>query len=233
MKTLKTKIAVPITDTSQGDILNKASLIENSIIDVVEWRADYYEDIQDLDKVLETLQNLRELIPKKLILFTFRTKEQGGSVEISNDYYMELNTKVADSNNVDLIDIEMSYLDKINNINVPIVGSYHNFKETPSRNEILSIFKNMESKKADILKVAVMPNTPKDVLTLLDATYEMYTSTDRPIIAISMGDLGKISRISGGLFGSFLTFATLGEGSAPGQISLEELIGAIELLQRQ
>lgn len=223
MKTEKTKIAVPITDTTQRDVLNKALLIENSIADMVEWRVDYYEEVLDLNKVLETLEKLKVIIPNKPILFTFRTKGQGGTIEISHEYYKELNIKATDSKNVDLIDIEMFYLDKIGNINLPIVGSYHNFKETPSKKEMLSILKNMESMKADILKIAVMPNTPKDVLTLLDASYEMYTTTGKPIISISMGEIGKISRISGELFGSYLTFASLGKESAPGQMSLEDL----------
>lgn len=228
MKTMK--IAVPITDKSEIDILNKAFLINSSKADMVEWRVDFYEDVQNANKVLETLQNLRDIVTNKQIIFTLRTKYQGGNIEVSQDYYMELNTRVSNSKYVDYIDIEMQYLDKIENIEVQIIGSYHNFNETPSRDEILSIFKDMESKKADILKIALMPNTAKDVLILLDATYDMYRGTDRPIISISMGELGKISRISGGLFGSSLTFASLGKGSAPGQMSLEELSLAMELL---
>ena len=228
MKTMK--IAVPITDKTEIDILNKAILINSSKADIVEWRVDFYEDVKNANKVLETLQNLRDIVTNKQIIFTLRTKDQGGNVEVSTNYYMELNTRASNSKNIDYIDIEMQYLDKIQNIDVQIIGSYHNFNETPSRDEILSIFKDMESKKADILKIALMPNTAKDVLILLDATYDMYRSTDRPIISISMGELGKISRVSGGLFGSSLTFAYLGKGSAPGQMSLEELYLAMELL---
>lgn len=228
MKTMK--IAVPITDKTEIDILNKAILINSSKADIVEWRVDFYEDVKNANKVLETLQNLRDIVTNKQIIFTLRTKDQGGNVEVSTNYYMELNTRASNSKNIDYIDIEMQYLDKIQNIDVQIIGSYHNFNETPSRDEILSIFKDMESKKADILKIALMPNTAKDVLILLDATYDMYRSTDRPIISISMGELGKISRVSGGLFGSSLTFASLGKGSAPGQMSLEELYLAMELL---
>lgn len=233
MKTIKTKIAVSITDERESDILNKASLINSSKAHIIEWRADYYENVQDLNKLLDTLKKLRHIITNKELLFTFRSKNQGGKLEISHDYYIELNRQVSNSKNADLIDIEMFYLDRINGISLPIVGSYHNFKETPSKNEILSIFRNMERSKADILKIAVMPNSPKDVLNLLDASYEMYTNTDKAIIAISMGDLGKISRISAGLFGSYLTFASLGEKSAPGQLSLEELTKAIKALKTQ
>lgn len=230
MKKERRKIAVPITDSSQEDILHKASLIQDSIADMVEWRVDYYQDVGDLDKVLDTMKKLKLIISDKSLIFTFRTKGQGGNIEISHDYYMKLNILASESKVVDLIDIEMDFLDKVDGINIPIIGSYHNFKETPSKEEILSIFKKMESKRADILKVAVMAQTPKDVLTLLDVSYDISKSTDKAIIAISMGELGKISRVAGHLFGSSISFASLGDESAPGQISLENLLVAMEKL---
>ena len=40
---------------------------------------------------------------------------------------------------------------------------------------------------------------------------------------MAMGDLGKVTRVSGELFGSCLTFASVGRASAPGQIAVDEL----------
>ena len=74
------------------------------------------------------------------------------------------------------------------------------------------------------MKIAVMPGDPGDVLTLLSVSWEMKSRYARqPLIAISMGALGAVSRISGEIFGSAMTFGTAGQASAPGQISVEEL----------
>ena len=77
----------------------------------------------------------------------------------------------------------------------------------------------MQELGADIVKYAVMPTRERDVLTLLDATLTMKEEHPKtPVITMSMGRLGAISRISGELFGSCLTFATAGNASAPGQL---------------
>ena len=39
----------------------------------------------------------------------------------------------------------------------------------------------------------------------------------------SMGELGKVTRVRGGAFGSVMTFASKGKASAPGQIDAETL----------
>ena len=75
----------------------------------------------------------------------------------------------------------------------------------------------------DILKLAVMPRDRIDVMRLMKVTTEMSQRINRPLITMSMGDLGKISRISGEITGSVMTFGTAGKASAPGQIALEEL----------
>lgn len=100
--------------------------------------------------------------------------------------------------------------------------SNHDFDKTPPKEEIVSRLVKMQEYGADITKIAVMPNTEEDVLILLDGSLEMKKGkADRPFIAISMGSLGMISRISGELFGSCMTFAAAGNASAPGQLNAE------------
>ena len=70
--------------------------------------------------------------------------------------------------------------------------------------------------KCDIVKVAYMPKSKKDVIILLDAISEI---KDFPVIAISMGKLGTITRI----FGSVMTFASFKSSSAPGQLEAMKL----------
>jgi len=77
----------------------------------------------------------------------------------------------------------------------------------------------------------VMPSSVDDVLTLLSATAERAKVSKTPLITMSMGSLGAVSRVCGELTGSCLTFGTLGKASAPGQIGAEELIGILEALR--
>lgn len=174
-------------------------------------------------RVLQALHEILEDIP---ILFTFRTKAEGGEKEIAAASYERLNCQVAASGLADLIDVEIftgddtvrSILAAAHRANVPVIASNHHFHETPDQETILEILTKMDQMGADILKIAVMPQSRKDVLTLLSATEEMDRRTTKPLITMSMGPVGMISRLCGEVFGSALTFGAVGKVSAPGQI---------------
>lgn len=235
------KIVVPIIEKTSVDIINKANIIKDMKIDIVEWRVDFYEEVSNISSVLDTLKNLRKTLGNLPIIFTFRTSKEGGEKEISLEEYTRLNKEVANSGNVDLVDIEMFsgddvVMENISNIHeagVLVVGSNHNFAKTPEKDEIISRLQKMQDMGADILKIAVMPKNTQDVIKLLDATNEMYTKyADRPITAISMGSMGVISRLGGEIFGSAMTFASVGQGSAPGQIDAGELDYILDIIHK-
>ena len=86
---------------------------------------------------------------------------------------------------------------------------------------------------ADIPKIAVMPQSKKDVLTLLSATNEMVEEhANRPIITMSMAATGVISRLAGEVFGSCLTFGAAKKASAPGQMGVNDLKIILETLHK-
>ena len=90
----------------------------------------------------------------------------------------------------------------------------------------------MQDMGADIPKIAVMPKSESDVITLLDATQEMHTKyADGPIITMSMGK-GVISRMCGEFFGSSMTFGAVGQVSAPGQTPVDQLSDVLAVLHR-
>ncbi len=234
------KIIVPIVGATAEAILAKARELKGYVFDVVEWRVDFYEDALDTGKVLETLKALRAELGEKPILFTFRTKREGGEKEISAAAYTALNAAAACSGDADAIDVEMFSGDEVVRENIDavhaagkvVVGSNHDFGGTPDKADLLYRLRRMQELGADIPKIAVMPKSEADVVTLLDATQEMHTRyADRPIITMSMGR-GVISRLCGEFFGSAMTFGAVGQVSAPGQIPADELRGVMEVLHR-
>ena len=107
---------------------------------------------------------------------------------------------------------------------VAVIASSHDFERTGTREELLEKLDRLDQSGADILKLAVMPENSEDVEVLMEAVSEMSRNhTQKPLIAMSMGDLGQISRIRGEAFGSSVTFGTAGPGSAPGQLPVAEL----------
>ena len=233
------KICVPIVGKTREEIIKAAEEIRTLPVDVVEWRADWYEEIFEADVVLDVLQELRRILGEFPLLFTFRTKKEGGEKEIDEKNYRILNQLVVESGLADLIDVEVFSGDEVVNDlvrtahenEVKVIGSNHDFEKTPSKEEIIRRLQKMQELDVDLPKIAVMPRKKEDVLTLLAATEEMNRKyADRPIITMSMAGDGIISRLCGEVFGSALTFGAAGQASAPGQIGVKELRQILTIL---
>lgn len=232
------KICVPIVERSTEEILAAAVALLKEPVDLVEWRADFFNDIEDLDSVDEVLRLLHKVLGNIPVLFTFRTMREGGERECSTLAYIELIEHVAASGLADLIDVELSMgeaavanlVDAVHSCEGIVIASSHNFDSTPARDEMITTMRRMQALDADILKIAVMPNNKQDVLLLLSATEEMTrVYADRPVITIAMGADGQISRVACEAFGSSVTFGAVGKQSAPGQMNVKNLS---EILQR-
>ena len=216
------KICVPIAEKSYEEIVQVAKLIIDSPADFVEWRADWYEDVLDVDKTREVLKALREILGNIPILFTIRTIDEGGEIKIDAGTYLELNKKAIDTTFVDLLDVEVLHfeedakelIDYAHKTAVKVIASHHDFEKTPEEEILILKLQSMEKHGADILKIAVMPKTTKDVDMLLKIAKER----TYPFVAIAMSELGLKSRLQGAI-----TFGTVGKASAPGQISAHEL----------
>ncbi|GFI43950.1 3-dehydroquinate dehydratase [Lachnospiraceae bacterium] len=234
-------ICIPNVGKSQEEIISLTRHYKELPMDLMEWRADWFEDIDNIYNVTEVLTQLREILGDIPLLFTFRTKREGGVHTMNTDTYISLNKSVAATGMADLMDVELFTGDElvtdlisyIHQYNTKVVVSNHDFHKTPAKSDIIYRLRKMQDLGADIPKIAVMPQNKKDVLTLLAATEEMTTDfADRPIITMSMASLGSISRLTCEMFGSCLTFGSGETASAPGQLRAEELHSILQNIHR-
>ena len=236
----KPKICVPIATTSLEELRKAAVEVAKSSAELVEWRADWFDTVFDLESIKVALAELRKYLGDMPILFTFRSKGEGGEKEISYEKYKDMLTAVAETRLADLIDVEVfmseeteELIEELHKKQAIVVGSNHDFFGTPNKEEIIRRLCKMQEMGADIPKIAVMPQDKKDVMTLLEATFEMaHDHAKGPIVTMSMSQLGVSSRMWGEFFGSAITFASVGQASAPGQIGAEELREILDLLHQ-
>lgn len=235
------KICVPIVGRTVAQLKEEAAALRSLDIDLVEWRVDFFEHVENMDEIKRALQVIRSVIPDLPLVFTFRSAREGGEKEVANEYYCALNLAVAATGQVDIIDVELfteeidiqALVAAAHSHGVFVIISNHNFHETPSKDEIVSRLRKAQELGGDLPKIAVMPKNAGDVLTLLEATYIMSEQyADRPIITMSMAGYGVISRLAGELFGSALTFGAAGKASAPGQVAVAELRNVLTLLHK-
>jgi 3-dehydroquinate dehydratase-1 len=227
------KIIVPLTGSTQAALRNEITALDYDDLDIVEWRVDHFSGVDDRSAVARTLDSIREDLPASVpILFTVRSQPEGGQVVIEQSSYEALLRLATESGHVAAIDVEMftdlGPLERIVNgaheVGGSVVMSSHDFTRTPPIEQLIARLDLQQDLGADVVKIAVMPQSADDVLTLLRATSEFTSGRGvRPAITMSMGPLGVVSRLSGETFGSCATFGSVGAASAPGQISAREL----------
>lgn len=235
------KICVPITGRTGEEIALRTAELKAAKPDLAEWRADWYEKVFDREKLETMLTWLRKELGELPLLVTFRTREEGGEQSVSPKDYAAFLRKVLMSGQADLIDVELFRGEKLlrdickeaKARGVKVIASSHDFEKTPAKEEILARLIRMQDCGADLLKLAVMPQDAGDVLTLLSATWEMQEQyAKQPVVTMSMGPKGAVSRLAGEVFGSAMTFGSTGVASAPGQVSVPELKMALEVLRQ-
>ena len=233
------QVIVPIVGAGRHDILAQARAARQSAADIVEWRIDFFDDWSDTDACCALAGEIAETIGKPL-LGTFRTRAEGGRNDITTDNYSELLGALADSGAFWALDVEAfctglsvgELISTIHDKGCGVIASNHDFHETPPVTEICARLSFMEKLGADIAKCAYMSQSAEDVAHLLEATASASQSLEIPVITMSMGGMGAISRIAGSYFGSVATFASLETASAPGQIPLEDMTKILSLLQK-
>ena len=196
--------------------------------DIIEWRADFLPK----EAILQVAPAIFEKFAGRELLFTLRTRAEGGEIDLDSAEYVQIIKDVAQLYQPEYIDFEYfghkdvfaEMLDFPN-----LVLSYHNFQEIPDN--MMEILSELTSLTPKVVKVSVMAHTAQDVLDLMNFTRGFKTlNPEQEYVTISMGKVGKVSRITSDVTGSSWSFASLDAASAPGQISLSNMVKIREIL---
>ncbi|MFD2705800.1 type I 3-dehydroquinate dehydratase [Salibacterium lacus] len=223
-------LCLPLTGRTETGLLEEAASAQEKKPDLLEWRADFYESLSDPKQVVHTASRLQTALQGIPLLFTIRSEKEGGQKSYMEEQdKIELYQQLCSSGYVDMLDYELQHDEaerkEVQTIcrenGVVFIVSYHDFSATPSEEDMMNQLREMEQAGADAAKLAVMPETMDDVLSLLKVTRDAEAQLNIPVITMSMGKLGAVSRIAGWQFGSLFAFAVGGNSSAPGQIPIE------------
>lgn len=234
-------ICAPLVAGSADALAAEARAVAAKAPDLLEWRVDFFSAVADTQAVLAAAKAIHAAAGGVPLLFTRRSTLEGGQpIALDEPGVVALYRAVCEQGLVDLVDFEMSRDEEhiravqgaARAAGIGLVLSFHDFHRTPDADAIVERFRLAEALGADVGKVAVMPEREEDVLRLLDATAEASRACGIPIVSMSMGGIGAVSRIAGGVFGSALTFAVGAKSSAPGQMPIEDVRAVLAVLQR-
>ncbi|MGP9693607.1 type I 3-dehydroquinate dehydratase [Brachybacterium sp. AOP25-B2-12] len=241
-------LVVPLTAADPAGLEAEVRALPGHRIDIVEWRVDRFEPSLTEEAHREAVgaqlprlrADLEATVPRPGLLVTVRTAAEGGSRAISGTALGDLCAAVLDAGGAELLDVEVAalgaqlpaVLERARALGVPTIASRHVLDRTPPEDEIVEALFRLQDTGADLAKLAVMPQEPRDVLTLLRATARFRDHGARvPLVTMSMGPLGAVSRLVGGRYGSVATFGTVGGASAPGQLRADDVARALDLLE--
>ena len=234
------KTIVPITAKTKEQALAQAQVIANTAdADLAEFRIDLLSFANDTKQVIALGHELKKILGNKPMIATIRTKNEGGQLEISDADYGKTYQAYLKNPFMDWLDVEMfrdqkvvsEIVQKAHQKKVLVVMSNHDFQKTPSQDEIEKRLLKQDQMGADVLKIAVMPKTKQDVFTLMNATLKVSQQTTKPLLTMSMGQLGTISRVATANMGGSYSFGMIGEASAPGQIDVTKLKQILKTVQ--
>lgn len=234
-------VCAPLVGRDEAAVLGELDAILAKQPDLLEWRIDFFSGIGETGRVVALAKEVRKSSAGIPIIFTRRSTREGGeTIGIPEEQVLELYRAVARSGVVDFLDYELSCepehfaaaVELARETGTKLIASFHDFQKTPPAEEIVRKFLAMERAGADVAKVAVMPQGVEDVLTLLQATLDGQKKSSLPIISMSMGAFGSLSRLFGWVFGSSVSFAIGEKASAPGQVPIEDMRKVLEVVQR-
>ena len=188
-------------------------------------KSDYAEirfDFLNPNTVPDALQLIRKDLRK--CVCTLRPVSEGGKFAGSEKNRISIIKLIAEYNPF-LLDVELNTLTKnknlrryLKNTGTGILVSWHNFKQTPSISVLKKKLAQMK-KISNNVKIVTMAKSINDATQVLS----LYKNNDTKLIAFSMGNYGRVSRILCLFLGSPYTYVSLGKPVAPGQFSVDEV----------
>lgn len=226
----KPLVCVPVMESTKEGILKETGRLVGLGADMIEWRVDAFDEVRSLNAIREVLKELEPLVRDTILVYTFRSKNQGGLMALSQEEIYDIHQAAAEMNTADFVDVEYFEAKKakqeiaaLQAMGVRVIASHHDFDQTPERKVIRMLLDQICESGADVAKLAVMPQNTQDVLDLLEETNFFHQQhPDIPLITMSMGKMGMISRLAGEFFGSCVTFGAGEKASAPGQLPMKD-----------
>lgn len=202
------RMCVPIKVKTAKEALKIAALVRKKGIALVEIWLDPLP-VRERETVLRKLKKpfiVKSLNPETLI----------SACEFKSSFLdVDVNTQIG---------ILKKIIKHAHSKKVKIILSFHDFKKTPPLHSLIKIIRKSFALDADISKIATFINHFEENVVLFELTKRI-SRQGKKIIALGMGEHGKISRIGTPLLGGYLTYIAYDEKhrTAPGQMVLKDL----------
>lgn len=186
----------------------------------LELRLDYLEA-----ELPEVIPQLEHAVARRVVIFTVRRREEGGNWrwgeaerEAMYRRLLELNPHYID------VEAESPIIGEMAKIRgkTRLIASRHDFEKTPPLDELIQ-WAQKAAAVGDVVKIVTYAREPGDGLRVLS----LIGAVEKPTIAFAMGPAGVYTRVAAAALGSPIIYVSLGEATAPGQLTADAYYAAL------
>ncbi len=213
------RICVVITARDTAEAIQRLTEVASQGPDLIEVRFDYMESPGDPGIIRDSTD-----LP---LIATNRRSDQGGHLRMSEPDRVDVIFDAVEAG-FDYADLELNTPDlddigsRVKALGASLVVSHHDFKGTPSTEELRETMSSMVERGADVCKIIGTAQSPRDNLVYLSL---FGSHREGGLVCFGMGRDGILSRVLSPLMGGEFTYASSHTGgeSAPGQLTLAEM----------
>ena len=150
----KPVICVPVVSPEREAIIEHIKALTEQKVQMIEWRVDCFREADDVAAVRAVLDAVKPFLTETIFLFTFRTKQQGGSRQMEEWKILKLNETAAKSGCADMIDLEFfeatkpeKEIRRFQRIGVRVIASHHDFVATPDDRILRMLMEQMQAQQ--------------------------------------------------------------------------------------
>jgi 3-dehydroquinate dehydratase type I len=231
-------VAVPVIEFGAALALAARALEEKA--QYIEYRLDYMPDPGVL-----TDEAVARLVAgtQGCTILTFRHPGEGGQCQIpeperlvilrrliaAKPTYVDVEARLPQPVLAELAEIAVAH-------GTGLIYSYHNFKGTPSQVDSETLYHTLVAKApgfeqpgpADVvLKIIFTARVPRDNMVALELCRIM-SERSQKVACFCMGEQGIYSRVNCIRNGAAFSYASIGDATAPGQLSIREFYAMLQ-----
>ena len=147
----KPLVCVPVMGKTKEEIIKEAKRLVWLHADMIEWRVDAFENARSMNAIREVLDELKPLVKDTILVYTFRSKNQGGLMSLEPDEIYDIHQTAAETDIVDFVDLEYfeavkpeKEIRELQEMGVHVIASHHDFDATPDDRILRMLMEQMQ-----------------------------------------------------------------------------------------
>ncbi|AYC71947.1 type I 3-dehydroquinate dehydratase [Lactiplantibacillus plantarum] len=230
LATGKPKIGVVLAGATREDLLRKAGQILTSVAQIVIWRLNPYQELDNRAELVNTAAQLQQVLGTIPLIAMFSMANE--APEYYQTYQTLVNNRSVAGVDIDLAMVNqpdfMTLTKQMRTNRIRLIASQT--VTTATTGDLLATYRELAATGADVVRVTVASHDAQTVLALMAATEQAQQQLAVPIVATATGKFGRYNSVCSHLTGSAIAFGHVGRVGDQSQLAVSQVKQALQML---